>query len=171
MQRINVTGGYMPGAIGAIVSLHAKHYAGGLDLGLAFEAKIATELSSFLLAMDPLCDLFLLATVHGTIVGSLAVDGHTSRIGDAQFRWFVLHPLYSPDEVCSSLVAEALRFCWGKNYGRIVLWTNADSAVARRLTGDWGFQFIGETEIRDWRRPLRQHRFELVAWRGSRKSE
>ena len=31
MARINVTGGYMSGAIGAIVSLHAKHYAVGLD--------------------------------------------------------------------------------------------------------------------------------------------
>jgi hypothetical protein len=160
----------MPGAIGGIVSLHAKHYAGGLDLGLAFEAKIATELSSFLLGMDPMRDLFLLATVHGTIVGSLAVDGHTSRIGEVQLRWFVLDPLYSPDEVCSSIVAEALRFCWGKNYRRIVLLTNADSAVARRLTGDWGFQLVDETETRDWRSPLRQQRFELVAWKASRES-
>jgi hypothetical protein len=144
--------------------------AGGLDLGLAFEAKIATELSAFLLAMDSTRDLFLLANVHGTIAGSIAVDGHTSRVGEAQLRWFVLHPLYSPDEVCSCLVSEALRFCWGKNYTRIVLLTNADSAVARRLTGDWGFQLVGETETHDWRSPLRQQRFELVAWRASRKS-
>jgi hypothetical protein len=87
MPRINVTGGHMPGAIGAIVSLYAKHYAGGLDLGLAFEAKIATELSAFLLAMDSTRDLFLLANVHGTIAGSIAVDGHTSRVGEAPAVW------------------------------------------------------------------------------------
>ncbi len=160
----------MSGAIGAIVSLHARHYADGLDLGLAFEAKIAMELSSFLLAMDPSCDLFLLATVHGTIVGSLVVDGDRSRIGEAQLRWFVVHPLYNPDEVCSSLIAEALRFCSEKNYRRIVLLANADSDVARRVTGDWGFRLVGEFENREWRSPLRQQRLELDAFKGSHKS-
>jgi N-acetylglutamate synthase-like GNAT family acetyltransferase len=166
MARINVTGGYVPGAIGAIVSLHAKHYAGGLDLGLEFEAKIAMELSSFLLAMDSSRDLFLLATVQGTIAGSLAIDAQRSGVGEAQFLWFVVHPLYNPDDVCSSLVAEGLRFCSKKKYRRLVLLTNADSYVARRVTGDWGFQLVGETENRDWRSPLRQQRLELDAFGG-----
>jgi hypothetical protein len=43
MPRINVTGGYTPGAIGAIVSLHTKYYAMSLDRGLEYEARIATE--------------------------------------------------------------------------------------------------------------------------------
>jgi hypothetical protein len=163
MTRINVTGGYTPGAIGAIVSLHAKHYAGGVELGLVFEAKIAMGLSEFLIEMDPRCDLFLLGTIQGTIVGSLVVEGHSPAYGEAQFRWFVVHPLYNPDEVCSSLVAEALRFCSEKNYRRMVLLTKADSDVARRVIGDWGFRLIGETENRDWRRPLRQQCLELVA--------
>jgi len=160
----------MSGAIGAIVSLHARHYAPGMDLGLAFEAKIATELSSSLMAMDPARDLFLLATVHGTVVGSLAVDGHGSGIGEAQLRWFVVHPLYDPDEVCSSLLAEALRFASERNYRRVFLLTNADSDVARVVTGVWGFQLVDETESRDWRRPLRLQRFELAPWKGSSKT-
>ncbi|HEY1476911.1 MAG TPA: GNAT family N-acetyltransferase [Chthoniobacterales bacterium] len=170
MARINVTGGYMPGAIGAIVSLHARHYAGGLDLGLAFEAKIAMELSSFLMTMDPAQDLLLLATVHGTIVGSLAIDGHGSRVGEAQLRWFVVHPLYDPDEVCSALLDEALGFASERNYRRIVLWTKAGSDVALKVAGDRGFQLVSETENRDWGRPLRQQRFELVAWNRSGKT-
>src|SRR5260370_15326575 len=105
MARINVTRGYTSGVIGAIVSLHAKHYAVGLELGLAFEAKIAMGLSAFLLDMDPLCDLFLLGSVQGTIVGSLLVDGHSPGAGEAQFRWFVVHPLYNPDEVCVLLLS------------------------------------------------------------------
>ena len=36
--------------------------------------------------MDPARDLFLLATVYGTVVGALAVDGNCSRIGEAQLR-------------------------------------------------------------------------------------
>ena len=163
MARVNVTRGYTSGAIGAIVSLHAKHYAGGPELGLAFEAKIAMGLSAFLLDMDPLCDLFLLGNVQGTIAGSLVVDAHSPADGEAQFRWFIVHPWYNPDEVCSSLVAEALQFCSEKNYRRIVLLTRADSDIARRMTGDWGFRLVGETENRDWRSPLRQQRLELVA--------
>jgi N-acetylglutamate synthase-like GNAT family acetyltransferase len=162
MPRINVSVGYTPGAIGAIVALHAKHYGGGANLGLAFEAKIATDLSSFLVEMDSTHDLFLVATVHGTIVGSLAVDGHTSGTEEAQLRWFVLHPLYNPDEVCSALVAEAIRFCRGRNYRRVVLMTAANSEITRKLTRDWGFQLVGESETRDWRTPLRQQRFELA---------
>jgi hypothetical protein len=158
------------GAIGAIVSLHARHYAGGLDLGLAFEAKIAMELSSFLMTMDPAQDLLLLATVHGTIVGSLAIDGHGSRVGEAQLRWFVVHPLYDPDEVCSALLDEALGFASERNYRRIVLWTKAGSDVALKVAGDRGFQLVSETENRDWGRPLRQQRFELVAWNRSGKT-
>src|SRR5271165_5532738 len=86
MARVNVTGGYTSGAIGAIVSLHAKHYAGGLELGLAFEARTAMGLSAFLLDMDPLCDLFLLGSVQGTFAGSLVVNGHSPAYGEAQFR-------------------------------------------------------------------------------------
>src|SRR3974377_2534379 len=90
MARINVTGGYTSGAIGSVVSLHAKHYGGGLELGLAFEAKIAMGLSEFLLDMDPLCDLFLIGSVQGTIVGSLVVDGHSPAYGGAEFRGVVV---------------------------------------------------------------------------------
>ncbi len=163
MPRINVTGGYAPGAIGAIVALHAKHYAEGPDLALAYEAKVATELSSFLAGMNPKNDLFLVASVHGMIVGSLSVDTRASRAGEAQLRWLIAHPLYGPNEVRTALVGDALQFCSRRNYTRIVLLTNANSEVVRRLASDWGFQLVGEIESRDWPRPLRQQVFELVA--------
>jgi ribosomal protein S18 acetylase RimI-like enzyme len=163
MPRINVTGGYVPGAIGTIVALHAKHYAAGPDFVLAYEAEIATELSSFLAGMNPDHDLLLIASVHGMIVGSLSVDSRTSRPGEAQLRWLVAHPLYSPSEVYSALVREALEFCSRRNYTRIVLLTYANSDVVRRLAADWGFHLVGEIESRDWHAPIRQQIFELVA--------
>ena len=166
MPRINVTGGYTPGAIGAIVSLHAKYYAAGLDRGLEYEARIATELSSFLVAMNPDHDLFLLASIYGMIAGSLSVDGSAFRTGEAQLRWLVLHPLYGPDHICAALVKEALRFCLRKNYRRVVLVAYENSDLAQRLTGHWGFKLIEEVETRDWRHPVRQQFFELGGWRA-----
>ena len=168
MAPIDVTGGYTPGAIGAIVSLHAKYYAVGLDRGLEYEAKIATELSSFLVAMNPDHDLFLVASVYGMIAGSLSVDGRAFRAGEAQLRWLVLHPLYSPDHVCAALVKEALRFCRRKSFRRIVLVAYENSDLTHRLTGNWGFELIEEVETRDWRHPVRQQVFELASWRTAR---
>jgi hypothetical protein len=165
MPRINVTGGYTPGAIGAIVSLHAKYYAMSLDRGLEYEARIATELSTFLIAMNPDRDLFLLASIYGMIAGSLSVDGRGFRTGEARLRWLVLHPLYSPNEVCSALVKEALRFCRRKNHRRVVLVAYKNDDLSQRLTGDWGFELIEEVETKDWRHPVRQQVFELPDWR------
>jgi hypothetical protein len=166
MSRINVTGGYTPGAIGAIVSLHAKYYAMSLDRGLEYEARIATELSTFLVAMNPDHDLFLLASIYGMIAGSLSVDGRGCSTGQAQLRWLVLHPLYSPNEVCSALVREALRFCRRKNYRRVVLVAYKNDDLSQRLTADWGFELIEEAESKDWRHPVRQQVFELPDWRA-----
>jgi hypothetical protein len=166
MPRIDVTGGYTPGAVGAIVSLHAKYYGVGLERGLEYEARIATELSSFLVAMNPDRDLFLLASIYGMIAGSLSVDGRAIRTGEAQLRWLVLHPLYSPDEVCSALVKEALRFCRRKNFRRIVLVAYKNPDLTQRLTGNWGFELVEEVETRDWRHPVRQQVFELSSWRA-----
>ena len=167
MLRINVTGGYAPGAIGAIVSLHAKYYAEGIDLGLPLEARIATEISSFLMGMNSERDLFLVASIHGMTVGSLVVDARSCRVGEAHLRWFIAHPLYSPNEIRSALIKEALQFCSAKNYRRIILLTNVDPSVARGLQGDWGFQFTGEIESRDGSRRLGQQVYELITWKPS----
>jgi hypothetical protein len=165
MPRINVTGGYTPGAIGAIVSLHAKYDAMSLDRGLEDEARIATELSTLLVAMNPDHDLFLHASIYGMVAGSLCVDGRGFRTGEAQLRWLVLHPLYSPNEVCSALVGEALRFCRRRNYRRVVLVAYQNDDLYQQLTGDWGFELIEEVETKNWRHPMRQQVFELASWR------
>ncbi len=69
------------------------------------------ELSSFLLAMDPCAISLYSQPCQGTIVASLAIDARRSLSGEVQLLWFVVHPLYNPDDVCTSLVAEGLRFC------------------------------------------------------------
>lgn len=171
MQRINVTGGYAPGAIGTIVVLHAKYYAEGVDLGLLFEAKIATEISSFLVGMSPERDLVLLASIHGMTVGSLVIDTRFCRVGEAQMRWFIVHPLYNPAEIRYALLREALQFCRSRHYGRIILFTNVEASVARRLQGDWGFQMTGQIESRDGSRLSRQQVFELTNWKPSTRQE
>ena len=47
MDTIELISGYLPGAIGRITELHGTYYAKNWDLGLYFEAKVATELAAF----------------------------------------------------------------------------------------------------------------------------
>ena len=117
MARLNVTRRLHVGGNWSNCLASREALCRGSGTRSAFEARIAMGLSAFLLDMDPRCDLFLLGSVQGTIAGSLVVDGHSPAFGEAQFRWFIVHPWYDPDEVYQSLVAEALRFCWKRTTG------------------------------------------------------
>ena len=45
-------GGYRPGALAAIVGLHAGYYARHWNFGLPFETKVGAELAEFLARHD-----------------------------------------------------------------------------------------------------------------------
>ena len=48
MSNIKITDGYTPGAIGRITELHGVYYHKHWGFDQFFEAKVATELSTFL---------------------------------------------------------------------------------------------------------------------------
>ena len=68
--------GYRPGALGRIVELHGTYYHAHWDLGLYFEAKVATELAAFLNRFDPACDGAWFAASGNEILGGIFIDGH-----------------------------------------------------------------------------------------------
>jgi hypothetical protein len=154
-----LTTGYVPGAIAAIIALHANYYREGFALGLVFEARIAIELSSFLLNLEPSRDLLIIAGVEKEIVGSIVVDGTTLGPDEAQLRWFVADPKYPQLE--SQLMEEAIKFCSQKNYQRILISTMAGSLLADRLTAHWGFKFFERNVGHRWDRPLEEQIFEV----------
>src|SRR6202162_2266129 len=47
MSNVQIHSGYIPGAIGSVVELHATYYAQQWSFGLFFEAKVAMNLASF----------------------------------------------------------------------------------------------------------------------------
>src|SRR5260370_1114449 len=61
MSIIQIHSGYIPGAIGRVVELHATYYAQQWSFGLFFEAKVATNLASFLSRFDEKHDGFWIA--------------------------------------------------------------------------------------------------------------
>jgi len=67
--------GYLPGAIGRIVDLHATFYQRQANFDLRFESKVARELSAFCERYDDDRDGLWLALNEDKVEGSIAIDG------------------------------------------------------------------------------------------------
>jgi hypothetical protein len=157
---VQLIAGYTPGAIARIVQLHSLYYAHGLGFGLPFEARLAIELSSFLLNLDPNYDALIIATVSGVIVGSITVDGRTLGPMEAQLRWFVFDSEYK--DVASALMLEALEFCRKKNFQRVLISTVAATPLTETLTEEWGFTLFQKNTGHQWDRPIEEQILQLA---------
>ncbi len=83
VSNLSIDCGYQPGAIGRIAELHGTYYADHWDFGLYFEAKVANELSEFLLRYDEKKDGIWLARRDGRIEGGIVIDGQRAASGGA----------------------------------------------------------------------------------------
>ena len=145
MTTIRLTG-YYPGAIGAITQLHGMYYHQNWDLGLYFEAKIATELSEFLNRFDPARDGFWLARDGEKFVGAIVIDGKDAEGEGARLRWFILDPAYQGQGVGNLLIEEAMSFCRRVGFRRVYLTTFAGLKAARHLYEKHGFRLSHEED-------------------------
>lgn len=145
MDEIELSG-YVPGALGRITELHGTYYAANWDMGLYFEAKVATELAAFLSRFDAARDGAWFAHAGGTIVGGIFIDGSDAAGEGARLRWFILDPAYQGRGVGNRLMQEAVGFCRGKGYRRVYLTTFAGLTAARHLYEKFGFRQCGEAD-------------------------
>ena len=82
--------GYRPGALAGVLGLHMEYYAREWGFGLAFETKVASELSEFLNRFDPERDLFLTVWRGDVLVGSISMDVSGGGLEGCHLRWFVV---------------------------------------------------------------------------------
>ena len=141
--------GYVPGALGRITALHGAYYAAHWDLGLYFEAKVATELADFLSHFDPARDGAWFAQAGGEVVGGIFIDGHDAQGAGARLRWFILDPAYQGRGLGTRLMDAAMAFCRRQRFARVYLTTFAGLDVARHLYEKHGFRLCGEEDGRD----------------------
>lgn len=160
MTDISV-GGYVPGAIGRIVELHAGYYSQGWGFALFFESRLARELSAFLDRFDPERDGFWTASGGGRVEGSIAVDGANAQGEGAHLRWFILSDALRGRGVGNRLMEEAIGFCRLKDYPRVVLWTFEGLDTARHLYEKSGFKLAQETRGARWGKEVTEQRFVL----------
>jgi GNAT superfamily N-acetyltransferase len=145
MDEIKITG-YVPGAIGRVTELHGAYYHQHWDLGLYFEAKVATELAAFLSRFDPARDGAWIAQAGDQMVGSIFIDGIDAEGEGARLRWFIIEPGYQGRGIGNRLMDEAVSFCRRAGFKRVYLTTFAGLNTARHLYEKYGFRLCREED-------------------------
>ncbi len=138
--------GYAPGVIGRITELHGTYYHEHWDLGLYFEAKVATELAAFLSRFNPAHDGVWIAQTNREIVGAVFIDGSDAEGQGARLRWFIIAPDYQGRGLGNRLMEEAMAFCRRVGFRRVYLTTFAGLDAARHLYEKHGFRLCHEED-------------------------
>ena len=151
---------YYPGILADIVGAHARYYAQAWSFGSAFEAKVGTDLASFLVNMKPARDLLLAARrPDERFLGSIVIDGAGGE--DAHLRWFIVAPEAQRTGLGKQLLDRAIGFCRERSYRRIHLFTFAGLDAARRLYEQAGFKLTEEQDANTRGPVMREQRFDL----------
>ena len=160
MDQIELVG-YVPGALGRIVELHGSYYAEHWQLGLYFEAQVATKFAEFLAAFDPERDGAWFARIAGKIVGGVFIQ-HTEA--GARLRWFIIDSQYRGYGLGNKLLTTAMDFCRQKKYPRVYLTTFAGLDAAIHLYEKYGFRLIheGDSSQLTGRADLIEQEFECL---------
>lgn len=154
--------GYLPGAIGRIVELHASYYSFNWGFGLFFEARVAKEMSEFLNRFDRACDGFWIVSLNDRIEGGIAIDGIKARTAGAHLRWFILSPEVRGRGFGHKLMEEAITFSKKKDYRKIYLDTFEGLHAARHLYEKFGFKLVHQSEGSQWGKEVTEQKFELL---------
>jgi GNAT superfamily N-acetyltransferase len=153
--------GYLPGAIGRIVDLHATYYRREVDFGLTFESRVARELCEFCERYSEDRDGLWLALKQGSIEGSIAIDGSRAEECGAHLRWFICSDDARGSGIGTALLTSAIAFCRSKRYELVSLWTFEGLAAARHLYEKFGFRLVHQQRGTQWGSEVNEQRFEL----------
>ena len=154
--------GYLPGAIGRIVELHANYYHIDWGFGLFFEARVAKEMCEFLSRFDEARDGFWIISLNDRIEGGIAVDGIKARTDGAHLRWFILSPEVRGRGFGHRLMEEAISFSKKEDYRNIYLETFEGLHAARHLYEKFGFRLVQQAEGVQWGKKVTEQKFELL---------
>jgi GNAT superfamily N-acetyltransferase len=91
---------------------------------------------------------------------SVAIDGSQAAQAAARLRWFITSDAVRGQGVGRQLLDQALRFCDGRGYRRVQLWTFAGLDAARHLYESRGFRLVLERPGAQWGAVVQEQRFE-----------
>jgi GNAT superfamily N-acetyltransferase len=153
--------GYLPGALGRIIELHAAYYHREWGFGLFFEVRVAKEMSEFFSRFDEARDGFWTVCLNHRVEGGIAIDGIKAIANEAHLRWFILSPEVQGWGLGHRLMEEAISFCKKKNYNKVYLETFEGLHAARHLYEKFGFKLVHQAEGSQWGKKVTEQRFEF----------
>ncbi|SRR5450830_716039 len=160
VPAVEIVFGYLPGAIGRVVQLHAEFYSRSVGFGSYFESKVAAGLAEFMPRLSQPCNGLWLAMQEGRIVGSIAIDGNDLGEQRAHLRWFIVDDSVRGSGAGRRLLAAAMQFCADQQFNSIQLWTFQGLDAARRLYEAQGFVLAEQWTGSQWGKPMVEQRFE-----------
>lgn len=162
MEEFKIEKGYAPGAIGRIAELHGKYYHDNWAFGLFFEAKVATELSSFLKRYDENRDGFWTISMDGFVEGAIVIDGSNTDSPGAHLRWFIMSDKLRGKGAGKQLIDYAIGFCRRKHYKRLYLWTFEGLDAAKHVYEKAGFRMVKQQKGDQWGTEVNEQLYELL---------
>jgi ribosomal protein S18 acetylase RimI-like enzyme len=148
-----------PGDIGYLTYLHGTVYARECKYDTTFEAYVANGIAELIQTFEPKKDRIWLAENRNRIIGSIAIVRRPK--GEAQLRWFFVHPKYRGHGIGKELLKEALRFSKRRNYKAVFLWTTSELDAARHLYIAVGFRKTKETKHMIWGKVVKEEKYDL----------
>lgn len=119
-HRVRI-GGYRAGMISAMVAMQVEAMPADQRITALSEARIATDIASFIQGFEPMCDLLMGAFVDDAAVGSIAVDGRLHGSGAAALRWFSIGREVDRMAVGRVLLDHAMNFCRERGFATVTL--------------------------------------------------
>ncbi|MFW6181955.1 MAG: GNAT family N-acetyltransferase [Spirochaetota bacterium] len=158
-EKLTVRWDLRPGDVGSVISLHGAVYAEEFGYNLEFEGYVADTFREFTRIYHPGKDRLWLVELGGWTVGSIAALGRSP--GEAQLRWFLLHPACRGLGLGGEMLRRALRFCRERRYRRVYLLTTSDQRKASAMYARAGFRKTEQKPARMWGKELVEERWEL----------
>ena len=156
---IEVVSGYIVGLIARITEMHAVYYSRESGFGQRFESVVASGLADFCNRLENSQNEIWTAKQHGTIIGSIAVDGEDLGSNAAHLRWFILADGVRGGGVGKKLLDAALAFVDEKGFVETHLWTFSGLHAARHLYEKRGFVLAEERPGEQWGKEVLEQRF------------
>jgi GNAT superfamily N-acetyltransferase len=153
--------GYVPGIAGRIAEMHGVYYAEHWQMGVQFEAKVASGVAEFMSRFNPDTDCMWIIRDEGRIVGTLVIDGSEVATRGARVRWFIIESAYQGSGLGNRMFQAAIDFCRTKSYRKVYLTTFAGLDAARHLYEKAGFRLTHAEDGNTWGRIVTEQVFDL----------
>ena len=135
-----------PGDLGWVVMAHGEQYAAEFGWDASFEALVARIVADYAADHDPAREAAWIAERARRRVGCVFCVRSREATDDetAQLRILLVTPEGRGLGLGRELVDRTVAFARGAGYRRLVLWTNAPLAAARRIYLERGFRLVDE---------------------------